>query len=159
MTLPSGREDPGPPPARGLVVRPQGEGFYARVSPRPMPAFRVWGPAVAGFVVVGLLLAFVFGDDGWLAFEIVVSIVLFGTLIIGFGVGGGFFPVEIVVDDTTVNWGGERYPMSVVGDCRAIERTLELVGRDDRILARIDGVPPDVGRWVSLAIRASLPTT
>jgi hypothetical protein len=155
--LPSGREDPGPPPERGLVVRPQGEGFYARISPRPVPSPRMWVPAMATFGGLGVLLAVVLGDGGWLSVEIAVSIVLFGLLLVGFAFGAGFFPVEIVVDDTMVSWGGERFPMPLVADCRHTGRALELVATDDRILARIDGVPPDAGRWVSLAIRASLP--
>lgn len=152
-------EDPGPPPERGLVVRAQGEGFYARVAPRPTVPPRLWAPALGAFAAAGVGLALMLGDGGWLSVEIAASILLFGTLLLGFGIGAGLFPVEIVVDDRTVSWGGERIPMPLVADCRMVGRTLELVGADDRILAKIDGVLPEAGRWVSLAIRASLPPT
>jgi hypothetical protein len=155
--VPAGREDPGPAPDRGLVVRAQGEGFYARVLPRPVPSPRIWGPGLAVFLAVGVGLAWLYGDGGWLSIEIALCIVLFGLLLLAFAFGAGFFPVEIVVDDRTVTWGGERIPMGLVSDCRMAGRTLELVGPGDRILAKIEGVLPDAGRWVSLAIRASLP--
>lgn len=156
-TVPAGREDPGPAPEQGLVVRAQGEGFYARVLPRPLPSPRVWVPGLGVFVVVGAGLAGIYGDGGWLSFEIALCILVFGLLLLIFAFGAGFFPVEVVVDDHTVTWGGERIPMTLVSDCRMVGRTLELVGSEDRILAKIEGVLPDAGRWVSLAIRASLP--
>jgi hypothetical protein len=150
-------EDPGPPPERGLVVRPQGEGFYARVWPRPVPPARRVVPPLAGTAAAAGVLAFLSGPDPVLRLTVALSIGLFGLLLVLFALGAGFMPVEITVDDDRVAWGGERYPIRTVTDCVVVGRALELRGAEGRVLARIDGVDPAVGRWLSLAIRASLP--
>lgn len=149
--------DPGPVPERGLVVRPQGEGFYARVSPRPAAPWGRWGAVMAAMAAVGVALAAAIADDGWLAAEIVACVALFGALLLGFSHGAGYFPVEITADDRLVVWGGDRFPVESVVDCVAEGRTLRLVGAGGRVLAEIEGVEPEVGRWLSLAVRASLP--
>ncbi|MEZ4238268.1 MAG: hypothetical protein R3F59_19380 [Myxococcota bacterium] len=150
-------EDPGPPPRTGLVVRPEGEGFYARINPRPAIPWARWVAGWVAFLALGAGLAAMITTDVWLAAEIVVSIGLFAGLLFAFGHGKGYIPVEIVVDDERVTWGGERYPIATVADCRVEERALVLVGQDGRALARVDGVEPEAARWVSLAVRASLP--
>src|SRR5690242_14169395 len=97
--------DPGPPPPRGIVVRPAGEGFYARVYPRPPLGLARLGGVTAALAVVGLVVAVPSASDPTLRAWIVVSTVLFGLLIAGVSFGYGFVPVEVSADDETVYWG------------------------------------------------------
>jgi hypothetical protein len=149
-------EDPGPPPD-SLVVRAEREGFYARVWPKPvLPARRIAGAAV-GIAALSIAVALATGSDPWLRAEVGACVALFVGLLSLFSIGPGFVPVEIAVDDHAVNWGGERFPLPVVADCVVRDRVLELVGAEGRALARIDGVDAAAARWLSLAIKASLP--
>jgi hypothetical protein len=151
--------DPGPPPPRGIVVRPDGEGFYARVYPRPPLGLARFVAVTAGLAVVGLLVALLAATDPILRAWIVVSTVLFGLLIAGVSFGSGFVPVEVSADDETVYWGGERYPIGEVGTCRPEGARLVLRARDGRELASITHALPDVAVWLGLAVEASLPGT
>ncbi|MEQ1504689.1 MAG: hypothetical protein ABMB14_20785 [Myxococcota bacterium] len=156
-----GVTDPGPPPERGLVVRPTrsehgGDGFYARIQPRPPLPWGWWAGAMSAITAAGAGLAWGFATDGWLRAEIFASIVGFGVLLLGFAHGAGYFPVELTVDDLQINVGGERFARSSVTDCVADGTTLRLVGEGGRVLIELGGVDPDAARWLSLAIRASL---
>jgi hypothetical protein len=148
-------EDPGPIPP-SLVARPQGEGFYARLYPRPRPSLAVVAGTLGGFGAMGAAMALWFGQDTSIRVQIALSIVLFGVLLASFAQLAGWFPVELVVDDTTINWNGERIPMAMVRDCVATGGTVELRG-EGRALGTIHHLQPDAARWVALAIRASLP--
>ena len=149
-------EDPGPPPD-SLVVRAEREGFYARLWPRP--ALGPWRIArsVAGILVVAGGVGALTGDELVLQVQIAALLALFLGLLYAFSLGPGFVPVEITVDDHAVNWGGERFAIPAVRDCLVRDGTLELMGTTGTVLARIDGVDAAAGRWLSLAIRASLP--
>jgi hypothetical protein len=151
-------EEPGPVPERGLVVRAEGEGFYARVQPRPAVPWGLWGAAMTALLAVAGVLAAVIATDVVLAIQIVASVALFGALLLGFAHGSGYFPVEVVVDDERITWGGERFAIGMVEDCVVEGRSVRLVGAGHRTLAQIEGVDPEAGRWLALAIRASLPT-
>lgn len=148
--------DPGPAPA-SLVVRAQGEGFYARLYPRPAPSPLQLTGVVLGFGAAGLGLALLFAESTSMAVQITAAILLFGVLLSSFVWFSGWFPVEVVVDDTVVNWNSERIPMALVRDCVAREGTVELLGEAGRPLAVVHHLQPDAARWLSLAIRASLP--
>jgi hypothetical protein len=149
-------EHPGPVPA-GLVVRGQGEGFYARVWPKPYPPASRLVPAVTGIAAISAAVGYVAGSDPMQQLTVGASIALFGVLLGGFALGAGFVPVEITADDHQISWSGERFPVTVVGDCAVRGRALELVGRDGRVLARIDGLTEAQARWLSIAVRASIP--
>jgi hypothetical protein len=111
---------------------------------------------LGGFGGMGVLMALWFGQDTTVRVEIALSILLFGVLLDSFAHLSGWFPVEIVVDDTTINWNGERIPMALVRDCLATGGTVELRG-EGRTLGTIHHLQPDAARWVALAIRASIP--
>lgn len=157
--------DPGAPPeGRGLVVRAHGEGFYARIHPRPPIPWTRIAVTGAGLSVIGLSFgyALAFGRatgpaDPVLAAEIFASVVLFGALLLGFSHGTGYFPVEITADDAVIAWGGDRYPIGAIGDCAADAGTLRLTDPDGRVLAVVDGADPAAAAWVARAVRASLP--
>jgi hypothetical protein len=150
-------EDPGAPPERGIVVRLTADGYFVRVWPRPeLPVARLAG---AGAVTAGIGAALGMGfapGQPWLIATITLGCLLFVGLLGAFAFGSGFMPVEVAVAGTTLNWDGERHAMAQVGDCAVVGRRVELRARDGRVLGAIDHVPPDVGRWLSLAIRASL---
>jgi hypothetical protein len=152
----SAPEDPGPIPP-SLVARPQGEGFYARLYPRPRPPLVLVLGTLGGFGAMGVLMALWFGQDTSLRLEIALSILLFGVLLASFAHFSSWFPIELVVDDTTVNWNGERIPMALVRDCTYQGGTVELRG-EARTLGVIHHLQPEAARWVALAIRASIPT-
>jgi hypothetical protein len=113
---------------------------------------------VGSSAVAGAAIGWLFSSDNAFVFvTIAISAVVFMGLLGLFWFGAGFMPVEVVVRGGVVNWDGERYAMSVVRDCVYTPPRLELRTEGGRMLAAIDHVPADVGRWVSLAIRASLP--
>ena len=148
--------DPGPPPARGIVVRPDGEGFYARVYPRPPLGVLRPAGVVAGLFAIGWVAAVFAGDDPVLRTEVVAATVLFGLLIAGVLYGYGFVPVEITADDDTLYWGGERFPITDVGSCRPEGTRLVVRARDGRELGAIAHVPVEAAVWLGRAVEASL---
>lgn len=150
-------DDPGPPPERGMVVRPEGEGFYARLWPSPRPDPRRLVPALLVFAALGAGGALVAGEATALRVQVFAGVMLFGVLILAVAFGTRFAPVEITCDDDVVYWHGDRVPMTAVGGCRAVGGRLELLGRDGRVLAAADDLDPDAARWVAHAIRASMP--
>lgn len=156
--LPPGREDPGPPPERGLLVRTTPDGYYLRIWPQPgWPALQMAGTAV-GAAALGAAIGWWFSsNDPVMWVTIIVASVVFIGLLQLFAFGQHFFPVEVVVGATTINWDGERHALSTVADCAWADHRLELRAREGRLLGVIPHVRPEVGRWVSLAIRASLP--
>ncbi|MEQ1568771.1 MAG: hypothetical protein ABMA64_24240 [Myxococcota bacterium] len=149
-------EHPGPAP-EGMVVRPQGEGFYARVWPRPTPRAGWLVPRVAAIALASGAAWAGSGPDPSLRWTVAGSIALFGALLVGYSIGAGFVPVEISVDDDQVDWGGERFGWAAIGDCAVAGDTLELRSREGRVLAAIRGLEAPTARWLSLAIRASVP--
>lgn len=150
-------EDPGPPPARGLVVRHLPEGYYVRIWPQPaLPLLRLLGLGVGSAILgTGIGLWFT-ADEPLLLSTIIIASVVFIELLGLFAYGRSFFPAEISVGPTVINWDGERHALSSVRDCVYLEHRLELRAEQGRVLGMIDHVAPEVGRWVSLAVRASL---
>jgi hypothetical protein len=151
------RPDPGPPPARGIVVRPDGEGFYARVYPRPPLGLLRLAGVVVGLLAVGGVAALATGTDAALKGEVVAATVSFGLLIAAVLHGYGFVPVEVTADDETLYWGGERFPIADVGSCRPEGSRLVLRARDGRELGAITHPRPEAAVWLGRAVEASLP--
>lgn len=139
------------------MVRAEGEGFYARVWPRPVPPPGPTAAAVLGVATVAAAVGWFGGRDGWAQLYVGLSAALFLLLLLGFSFGARFVPVEIVADDRVITWSGERFPVGVVADCVLRGRSLELLGPEGRVLARVDGVQPEHGRWLAVAVRASIP--
>jgi hypothetical protein len=152
------RPDPGPIPEHGIVVRPEGEGFYARAWPRPRLGLAPFAAVVIGLSAIGFVASRIAGEAPALRFQVVTGTVLFGLLIAGVLFGYGFVPVEVSADDETVYWAGERFPIALVGSCRAEERRLVLRGRDGRELGSIAHLRPEVALWLGRAVEASLPS-
>jgi len=151
------RPDPGPVPAHGIVVRPEGEGFYARAWPRPPLGVARLAGVVVGWVAIGVVASRLAGDAPALRAQVVSGTVLFGMLIAGVLYGYGFVPVEVSADDETVYWAGERFPIGLVGGCRTEHGRLVLRARDGRELGTIAHLRPEVAQWIGRAVEASLP--
>lgn len=153
-----GRQDPGAPPERGLLVRPTPDGFYLRIWPQPaVPALQMLGAAAAS-ATLGAGIGWWFSrEDPVMWVTIIIASVVFVGLLQILSFGRHFFPVEVVVRHQTINWDGERHALASVHDCAFAGHRLELRAAQGRLLGAIDHVRPEVGRWVALAIRASLP--
>ena len=151
------RPDPGPAPARGVIVRPEGEGFYARAWPRPPLGLGWLAGVIVGLVAIGIVASRWAGEAPALRVQVVLGTVLFGMLIAGVLFGYGFVPVEVSADDETLYWAGERFPIGLVGSCRPEQGRLVLRGRDGGELGTIAHLRPDVARWIGQAVEASLP--
>ncbi len=138
-------------------MRPEREGFHARVWPRPpTPWLRFAGAAGAsGALGVGL---------GLTTRQPLEQTVAAAAALAGFGLAlavvswlPGFAPVELEVDDTQVYWNGERYPWARLGGARAVGGTLTL---HDPVGSRVDDLhhlPPEVASWLAAALQASVP--
>jgi hypothetical protein len=151
------RPDPGPVPLQGVVVRPEGEGFYARVYPRPPLGVVRLVAVIVGLGAIGAVAAVFAGDDLALRVQVVGATLLFGLLIAGVSYGYGFVPVEVSADDETLYWGGERFPIGMVGSCRPEGDRLVLRNRDGREMGGIAHLRPEVAQWIGRAVEASLP--
>lgn len=149
--------DPGLPPERGIAVQAEGDGFYARVYPRPPVDWARNLPALGGFAGVGLALAWWAGEATLLRVEVFLGILLFGGLLLAFRHGQGFVPVEISATGETLYWGGDRVPLAEVGTCRPEGDRLVLRGHDGWELGAVAHLRPEVARWVGLAVEASRP--
>lgn len=152
--------DPGPVPdslAVSVTKTAHGEGFRARLYPRPRPALSSVVGGISVFGVAGLLLGWLSGGDVWLKVQIGLSILLFGGLLGAFAQLSGWFPVEVTVDDQVVNWNGERISMKIVRGCEVTGSSVRLVGEGGKTLASLAHIAPDAARWLSLAIIASIP--
>ncbi|MCB9689238.1 MAG: hypothetical protein H6738_11380 [Alphaproteobacteria bacterium] len=152
----SGSRDPGPPPAKGLVVRPDGDGFHARIWPRPKPPWASWAAGVFMAGAVGVVLALAVTRDLDEGIQVAIAATIFLSLL---GLAPFLVrhaPVELAVDDHQVYWNGDRFPMSAVRGARADGQVLELLG-DYGALARFEHLAPDVAGWLAAAILASLP--
>lgn len=148
--------DPGPPPARGVVVRALDDGFYARLN--PAPAFKP-GMAllvVIGFALAGLTISVVMGVPVEARMPIIGGSILFGGLLYALSAGSAFFPAEVRGDGHSLSWAGERFAWDQIGSCVAEGDRLELRGLDDRVLASLEHLEPAAARWVADAVMASL---
>ncbi|MCA9493395.1 MAG: hypothetical protein KC621_25865 [Myxococcales bacterium] len=148
--------DPGPPPEKGLVVRPEGDGFHARISPRPRPPWGNWAAGVFMAGAVGVVLALAVTRDVDVGVQVALAATIFLSLLGLAPFLARHLPVELAVDDHQVYWNGDRFPMSAVRGARADDHVLELMG-DYGALARFEHLAPDVARWLAAAIVASLP--
>ncbi len=152
------RPDPGPVPEHGIVVRPEGQGFYARAWPRPPLGVLPLAGVMLGLVLIGVVASRLAGEAPALRVQVVLGTVLFGMLIAAVLYGYGFVPVEVSADDDTLYWAGERFPIGLVGSCRPEGGRLVLRGRDGRELGTIAHLRPEVAQWIGRAVEASLPS-
>jgi hypothetical protein len=138
-------------------VRPLPDGYYLRIWPQPAVPLLQFGGLTLVAAIGGAGIGWLFAPaDPFLFRTIALSSVIFVWLLSAIAYGSAFFPVEVVVSGNVINWDGERHALSIVRDCVHAHHRLELRAEGERVLGAIDHVSPAVGRWVSLAIRASL---
>ena len=147
--------DPGPPPEKGLSVRPDGEGFHARVWPRPEPPWGRWAVGGVAALAVGGALSVVVAEGLEVRLQVAAAAAAFLALLGLAPFARAHVPAEISMDDHQVYWNGERFPSSAVRGARVEGHRLVLVGEHGP-LAHLEHLPPDVATWLARAIRASV---
>lgn len=144
-----------PPPARGLVVRPNDDGFYVRLHPSPMPKGRVVLGVAALFGLLGGIIGWAMAEEpevrAWIGFG---SMAL-GVLLYGLSYGSGFFPIELIGDQRCLSWAGERYAWDQIDSCRASGGSLRLVV-DGQVVAEASHLDPAAAAWTARLVTASL---
>ena len=146
----------GPPPERGLVVRSEEHGFYVRLQPLPSPQLPVVAGVMAVFGLVGGGLALVASPEPLVQGWILVGSMAFGLLLWGLSFGQGFFPIELIGDERSLAWAGDRYAWSQIAACRAEGGTLHLVGPGERIIAQAKHLVPEAADWTARLVTLSL---
>ncbi|MEN0062809.1 MAG: hypothetical protein AAGA48_11710 [Myxococcota bacterium] len=151
------RIDPGPPPSRGLVVRPLDDGFFVRLSPAPAFNLAMAFAVMVGFGLVGFVIAQVMASAEGSHAPIIGGSILFGGLLYALSAGAAFFPAEVQGEAHSLSWAGERFSWEQIESCVADGSTLELRGHGGRILGTLEHLEPEAATWVAAAVNASLP--
>jgi len=149
------------PPDRGITAWMESNGLYARVYPVPpigVTLFKRIGSML--FMVLGAALVLVavgygaeLADRPWYLLYPSIFVVMIALL----QHMSGFFPTEVAVDDKMLVWDSDRIPIETVGTSK-VEASGRLVVRDteDREIASIDHLRPDVAAWLADAIQQSV---
>jgi len=148
--------DPGSPPPRGIVVRAEPEGFYARLYPAPHPPLAAVGIGAVVSGLFGVGLALVMTETPEVRVWIVLASVSLVGLIGAFRFGAGFIPIEVRGDHAGLTFAGDRIPWSMVSGGAWHDGTLTVRGASGGVLAQAVHLRPDVARWVAQAIDASV---
>ena len=137
-------------------MRPEEDGFYVRLHPRPKAQPTMVVGVLVGFGLVGGVLGVLTSPEPVVRLWVGIGSVAFGLLLWGFSFGQGFFPVELIGDQRVLSWAGERHSWSQIGDCKADESTLRLLGVHGQVLAEVRHVVPEAAAWTAALVRASL---
>lgn len=146
----------GPPPDKGLVVRPEEDGFYVRLHPIPAPQGRIIGGIAAGFGLLGAIIAYVMSSEMEVVAWVAVGSTGFGVLLYALSYGAGFFPVELIGDARCLAWGGDRFMWSQISGCDAEGGTLRLRMADGRVVAEAKHLDPAAAAWTARLVTLSI---
>ncbi len=147
---------PPPVPENGVTVRDGDDGFVARIWPAPPVNWRMAGAGAVAFGALAAAGAASVDDHGTLRLQVALSVLLFGTLLIGVHHASGYMPREIGVERGSLSWNGERIPWTRVADAQVEGLTLTVVDDHGAPLAQLYGARPEVAKWLAEELQAAI---